>query len=357
MAIDYRSDEPLVSVVTPVYNGEKYIAECVESVLGQGYRNWEYIILNNRSMDRTLEVIRKYAKKEPRIKVYTNDEFLEQIVNFNAALRKISPESKYCVLLMADDWLFPDCVERKVALAEKYPSVGLVGSYRLMGRRVSADGIPYPSHFTEGREIGRGYLAEEFYLGTPTNVLMRSDLVRSRPSLFDETVIHADRMLFLDLLLESDFGFVHEVLTFYRRHEETTTSVVADRYETQWSDKLLAWIRYGRRYFEEDELPERMASFLWRYYRMLARIHLTIGAGDARRHQRKRLREMGHRIDIPLFLQAFLFEFLDLRGILMRIIKRRARARLISSEEESADRSLSTIFRQKTDPVKKSGSR
>ena len=48
------NDEPLVSVVTPVYNGDKYLADCVESVLKQTYQNWEYVIVNNCSTDRTL---------------------------------------------------------------------------------------------------------------------------------------------------------------------------------------------------------------------------------------------------------------------------------------------------------------
>ena len=54
--------EPLVSVVTPVYNGEKYLEECIESVLNQTYKNWEYIILNNCSTDRTLEIAEQLSK-------------------------------------------------------------------------------------------------------------------------------------------------------------------------------------------------------------------------------------------------------------------------------------------------------
>ena len=54
---------PLVSVVTPVYNGETYLAACIESVLSQSYSNWEYVIVNNCSTDRTLDIASDYAAR------------------------------------------------------------------------------------------------------------------------------------------------------------------------------------------------------------------------------------------------------------------------------------------------------
>ena len=61
---------PLVSVVTPVYNGEKYIEECIESILKQSYENWEYIIVNNCCTDKTPELIEQFAQKDERIKIH-----------------------------------------------------------------------------------------------------------------------------------------------------------------------------------------------------------------------------------------------------------------------------------------------
>ena len=54
-------EAPLVSVITPVYNGAEYIAECVESVLAQTYKNFEYIVVDNCSKDATVEIVRRYA--------------------------------------------------------------------------------------------------------------------------------------------------------------------------------------------------------------------------------------------------------------------------------------------------------
>src|SRR5207253_1129747 len=69
-------EEPLISVLTPVFNGEDYLAECIESVLAQTYSKWEYIIVNNCSTDRTLEIALDYAKKDGRIRVHNNRELL-----------------------------------------------------------------------------------------------------------------------------------------------------------------------------------------------------------------------------------------------------------------------------------------
>src|SRR4051812_42714570 len=116
---------PLVSIVTPVYNGEVHIRECIESVLAQTYQNWDYSIINNCSTDRTLEIAQEYAARDPRIRIHNNENFVRVIQNHNIAFRNISPNSKYCKMVAADDWLFPECIERMVDLAEQHPSVAI----------------------------------------------------------------------------------------------------------------------------------------------------------------------------------------------------------------------------------------
>lgn len=61
--------QPLVTVITPVYNGQEYIAECIQSVLDQTYSRWEYLIVDNCSQDRSLEIARQFASKDARIRI------------------------------------------------------------------------------------------------------------------------------------------------------------------------------------------------------------------------------------------------------------------------------------------------
>ncbi len=126
---------PLVSVLTPVYNGEKYLAECVESVLAQTYQNWEYVILNNSSKDRTLEIAQDYASRDRRIHVHSNAAVVPMIENHNISFRQMAPESEYCKIVHADDWLFPQCLAEMVRVAEANRSVGVVGAYGLKALR------------------------------------------------------------------------------------------------------------------------------------------------------------------------------------------------------------------------------
>ena len=84
-------EAPLVSVVTPVYNGGEYLVECIESVIGQSYQNWEYLLVDNASTDLTPEIISRFASKDSRIKHVRFEEHVGAIDNHNRALRASIP--------------------------------------------------------------------------------------------------------------------------------------------------------------------------------------------------------------------------------------------------------------------------
>jgi glycosyltransferase involved in cell wall biosynthesis len=132
---------PLVSVVTPFYNTAPYLAGCIESVLSQSFRDFEYLLVNNRSTDGSREMAVRYAATDSRLRVIDNPAFVGQVENYNGALEHISPHSKYVKMVQADDAICPDCLSRMVDLAEREPGVGIVSSYRLIGKRQSGLGI------------------------------------------------------------------------------------------------------------------------------------------------------------------------------------------------------------------------
>jgi glycosyltransferase involved in cell wall biosynthesis len=263
------SEEPLVSVVTPVYNGEKYIAECIESVLAQTYSNWEYVIVNNCSTDRTPEIINSYSGKDERVRIHDNERHLSHLENGDRAFQVMSPHSKYCKVLHADDWMFPECLTKMVEVAEKYPTAGIVSSYRLDDRKVNLDGLSYPSYCTSGKEIGKSYLLDgsKYYFGSPSSLLIRSDLIRKRKKMYDETSPHSDVSACLDLLRESDFGFVHQVLTFTRRHGESVTDKLVKSQFSYKIGKFINVLKFGPDYLSEDELRKKLKELVEGYHK------------------------------------------------------------------------------------------
>ena len=265
---------PLVSVVTPVYNGGEYLRECIESVLAQTYRNWRYVIVNNCSADDTLEIARQYAARDPRISVADNEAFLPIVENHNHALTLIDPQSLYCKPVMADDWLYPECLEQMVACALERPTVGLVCASALTGTdRVLFDRLPAAGAqrtYLTGREAGRtGLLEDGYFFGSPTTMLMRTDLVRARAVFYNPENLQADEEACYDILRECDFGFVHQVLAYVRAHARSYTSGTYYLFAMP-SCHTYTLARYGHDYLSEAEFAQRMEARLQQYYARLA---------------------------------------------------------------------------------------
>ena len=285
--------EPLVGIITPAFNDEEYLAECIESVLAQTYSNWHYVIVNNCSQDRSLEIALRYAARDSRIRVCNNTQHLRVVQNHNHALRQLSPESKYCKMVFADDWIFPDCLRLMVELAEAHPSVGLVGAYSLFGDSIAWDGLPYPSTLVPGAAVCRLVLQRgRFRFGTATSLLMRADLVRSRPAFYNESNLHADTEACYEMLKTSDFGFVHQVLSYIRKQEHTLRSF-SQKFNTYLAGDLNDLVTFGPYYLEEEEYRRLLAEHLDAYYTFLAWSVGPRQGADFWRFHRKRLSDLG----------------------------------------------------------------
>ena len=272
-SLDSRIDDssllPTVSIVTPVFNGETYIRECIDSVLGQTYTNWEYLIVDNCSTDATAAIAEDVAKQDSRITVVKNSEFLDIMPNWNRALRRISPDSRFCKVVHADDVLFPRCIEAMVSVALKDDRIGIVGAYRLHGDVVDLNWLPSPDEVFSGRDVCRRYLmGHPDIFGSPSNIMIRSDIVRSRECFYDENDIHADTTVCFDLLKEYDFGYVHQVLTFTRRHNESVTSHCRVL-NTQQAAKFFRTVTFGPLFLQPEEYRLRYQEVKTHYYQVL----------------------------------------------------------------------------------------
>jgi glycosyltransferase involved in cell wall biosynthesis len=294
-------------VLTPVFNGEDYLAECVESVLAQTYSNWEYIIVNNCSTDRTLEIALEYAKKDSRIRVHNNSEFLGVIANHNLSFSLISPAAKYCKVVSADDFIFPECIMRMVQLAESNPTVGLVGTYLLAGKRVLCEGLEYERKVVKGTEICRAtLLGGPYVFGSPTSLLYRCDLIRESQAFYPHSNPHADTTACYQALENSDFGFVHQVLAYARIHadSQTSKSLKIGTYNLALIGDLT---RFGPKYLSPSELKQRLEYFLDSYYRVVVHVLIERSGEEGFLNQQKAaLQEMRLRFSSTRLLKTAL---------------------------------------------------
>ncbi len=110
---------PLVSILMTAYNREKYIVESIESVLSSTYKNFELIIVDDRSTDKTLEIAKQFAEKDKRITVYQNEINLGDYPNRNKAAEYA--KGKYLKYLDSDDIIYPTGIEAMVLNMEKFP--------------------------------------------------------------------------------------------------------------------------------------------------------------------------------------------------------------------------------------------
>jgi|SRR5579859_3335213 len=306
--------EPLVSVLTPVYNGEEFLAECIESILAQTYPNWEYIIVNNCSTDRTLEIALDYAKKDSRIRVRSNDRFVGVIENHNIAFTLLPSMAKYCKVVSADDFLFPDCLAKMVDFAEANPSVGIIGSYQLSGDLIKWQGFQYPRAVFSGLEICRHFflLPQVFVegkpiigFGTPTSLLYSADLVReSSGKFYPNSSPHADTSACFEVLRNSSFGFVYHVLSYERTHATTQSSKSKElnRYLSAFLNDLQ---QYGPFYLTKKELEREIGKQLAAYHQFLG-INYLIGfrGKEFWSYHKSRLEELGYPLKRLVLLKA-----------------------------------------------------
>ncbi len=117
----------LVSIIVPVYNGERYIKRCLDSILNQVYKNIEVIVIDDNSSDNTRLILKEYAEKDSRIlPLYSS------INKGVSSARNIqSSMGDYIMFVDADDQLLSDAIRRMVDVATKYNS-DYVDSYQIV---------------------------------------------------------------------------------------------------------------------------------------------------------------------------------------------------------------------------------
>ncbi len=231
-----KDAKPIVSVGVPVYNGGEFLYDCLNSILNQTFEDWECIVCDNQSSDNSLEIARDFEKKDKRFKVILNEKFVPLADNWNNTFVKGNLDAKYYKLVQADDWIFPEYLEKAVKLFEKDDSIGTISSYRLAGVKVDGCGLdPNKGQVYSGNEILYKQLTRKLDIsGDITNMVFSNEHLKKLsfyPRIFNGKY-HVDTELFYDVLDVSNCGFIFQVLSYTRRHPDSQTNTVVFKYNT-----------------------------------------------------------------------------------------------------------------------------
>lgn len=206
---------PLVSVVIPVFNCERYIAAAVESVLRQSFADFEVVVLDNASTDGTVDVVRRFD--DPRIRLLCNGSNIGAAGNFNRGLQEA--RGQFIKLLPADDLLYPRCLERQL-VPLKRPNVALVCCGRDVideqGRRLLSRLPGFRGQHSGAWAIRRMVCAGTNLFGEPGAVMFRADLVEAVGGFDPKLAYVIDVDMWCRLLEHGDVYGIAEPLCAFR---------------------------------------------------------------------------------------------------------------------------------------------
>lgn len=221
---------PMISVLMPVFNGEKYLAEAIESILNQTFTDFEFIIINDGSTDSTEKIILSY--NDSRISYYKNKINLQLIETLNKGI-KLS-KGKYIARMDADDISYAKRFEKQLSFMEANKDVDICGTWiKIIG---SENEIWRPP--VNHDEIVAGMLFESM-IYHPTVMLKRDKLLGSK-QLYSKEFRHAEDYEFWIRLSRIGFRFanINEPLLEYRIHNNKIGRVYYEK-QKQSTEKVI----------------------------------------------------------------------------------------------------------------------
>ena len=207
--------KPKITVLLAVYNGQAYLRECMDSVLNQTYKDFEFLIVDDGSTDATRDIIKSYS--DDRIRLIENGRNLSQVTSLNIGLDHA--HSEYVARIDADDVMLPHRLKRQLDFLTRRPSIALAGSWGeaidIKGRMIARGKLPL-----RRAEIIATVLFGEF-ISVHSAVMFRREAVLDVGKYNEAFSFTEDYKLITDLLLHGYYvSNMPEVLIRYRFHED-----------------------------------------------------------------------------------------------------------------------------------------
>ena len=236
-----------------VYNGENYIKEALESLLAQDYTNFELIISDNASTDKTKNICLNYMKKDKRIQYYRNDKNIGVELNLNSVIKLFS--GKYCMLASHDDLWFPKYISTLVKILEGDSDIVLAFSgVQRIDHLGDSFGRPLISKNNKLNETTIERVISVFKMRSNSKMygLIRTDILSQTILFRSDLGVANDLCLITELSCHGKFYIDSEVLFKRRKHSGQTGKLKAKN-EQIWemNENTMNWI-YGLPNIQDD---------------------------------------------------------------------------------------------------------
>ncbi len=217
--------KPLVTIITPTHNHEEFIEKCLASVLNQSFKDWEMILIDDHSTDKTWKIVKELAKNESRINLLRHEKkwgIGKLVPTYNQALKLA--KGRYVAILEGDDFWPKDKLEKEVGFLTKNKNAVL--SYgNCIFTNVSSLPIKLHSYEAKRKLLNnkpRGAILRLFsdlrFSIIPVTVVIQTKALKELGGFQkDKYYPFADIPIFLKLALKGEFLYQDEVLGFYRK--------------------------------------------------------------------------------------------------------------------------------------------
>lgn len=240
-------EEELVSVIVPVYNSEKYLEECIQSLVNQTYKNIEIILVDDGSTDNSYKICKQYEEIDKRIIAKTKQNTgPSDTRNYGLNLAK----GNYVKFVDSDDYLRIDNIEKMYKSAKKYDSDVVISSYSIINSEQKEKKInyfPLPEGKIDLKEFYKYLINKNQYFHFIWANLYKADIIKKQNIKFNSKYLIGEDLLFnLELVKNiSSISYVPENIYYYRENENSISKGEdIKKTEKRIEDTLNLYVKY-----------------------------------------------------------------------------------------------------------------
>jgi glycosyltransferase involved in cell wall biosynthesis len=252
--------KPLISIIMPVYNSDKYLAQAIDSILNQSISNFEFLILNDGSDDSSFEIINYYSALDPRIVHFYSSENKGLIYQLNEGIRL--SKGQYVARMDSDDESLPERLELQVNYLDEHRHISIVGS-----QTITIDEKGNSLNQTSEIEQSPSYLFWKSFFQCPLKhptVMIRKSVLSNYQ--YEEDYLHAeDYRLWTSILQCHDIAVINKPLLKYRVH---SNSISKTKIHIQRNNSVRIVKEHWGHFFPYS-IDKEIAFFLHNYHRSI----------------------------------------------------------------------------------------